>query len=69
MMEMEIGTLDFYNADFNFGTGDYTIEMWYYPIDDGLTVTLYDQRTSALTQNYLTNSPLMYIGSATDGTN
>ena len=39
--------------------------MWYYPIDDSLTVTLYDQRTS--TQNYQTNSPLMYIGGATDG--
>ena len=49
------------HADFNFGTGDYTIEMWYYPIDDGITVTLYDQRTS--TQNYTTNSPLLYIGS------
>ena len=48
------------HADFNFGTGDYTIEMWYYPIDDSLTVTLYDQRTS--TQNYQTNSPILYIG-------
>ena len=37
-------TSGIFHADFNFGTGDYTIEMWYYPIDDGLTVTLYDQR-------------------------
>ena len=49
------------HADFNFGTSDYTIEMWYYPKDDSITAVLYDQRTS--TQNYTTNSPLLYIGS------
>ena len=53
------------HADFNYGTGDYSIEFWYYPIDDSITVTLYDQRTA--TQNYTTNSPLIYIGGASDG--
>ena len=35
------------NADFNYGTGDFTIEGWFYPNALSGTQALFDQRTSA----------------------
>jgi hypothetical protein len=45
------GTSDFLtvgsNADFNYGTGDFTIEGWFYPNALSGTQALFDQRTAA----------------------
>jgi hypothetical protein len=45
-------------ADFNFGTNDFTIEGWFYRSVGGVQVTLFDLRTSA-TQN----APWLFITS------
>ena len=29
------------NSDFNFGTGDYTIEAWFYPVEFGRTQIIF----------------------------
>ena len=38
------------NDDFNFGTGDFTVEFWIYFVASALTQSIFDMRTSALAQ-------------------
>ena len=45
------------NSDFNFGTGDFTVEGWAYRATTGVAVSLFDFRTAA-TQT----APWLYIG-------
>jgi Concanavalin A-like lectin/glucanases superfamily len=48
------------NADFGYGTGDFTIEMWVYRTVSGITQVLLDQRTANPT-NY---APVIFINTS-----
>ncbi len=46
------------SSNFNFGTGDYTIEAWVFPLEHKNYSNIYDQRTAS--QSASTVSPIIY---------
>ena len=49
------------SSNFNFGTGDYTIEAWVFPLEHKNYSNIYDQRTAS--QGASTVSPIIYADS------
>ena len=52
------------SANFDYGTGDYTIEAFIFIETSKNFSNIYDQRTTS--QNYTTNSPVLYVNSSNE---